>query len=282
MNFKTAKILIARHEIHDYVLKLWKTELFRNLHYYGICSRPDRQHNFVSSIVERFADMPRFFFDMTDKVNEHAHFSTWWGGIPHREYDNPYIHDLYLIHEMAHAGEMVYLEGMNFDNFLRKMTDNELHASVVSEIQVYLEIPKLRKLSFKHPIYADRFLEDERFMRRYRIDKERAFEEMKVRRRNTMMDTNATDTADKWIHRFYNQNAAWGAVWAHNYNKVEAAMARLREHSYINREAAMKAFMVWLAQNTTHYEVPFYREAQAFAGVYWANRGHYDDAMKEI
>lgn len=277
MNFKNASILVSRSEIHQYVLGLWKTELFRNLHLDGLGGVGP--NNFISILVDRFADMPRFFFDMTDKTNEHAHFSTWWGGIPHREYDNPYIHDLYLVHEMSHAGEMVYLEGMNFDNFLRKMTDNELHASVVSEVQVYLEIPELRKLTFPFPIYADRFLKDDKFVRRYHVDKARAFEEMKVRRRNTMMCNNPKNVADFWIHRFYNQNAAWGACWAQSYDKIETAMSNLREHSYHDRNEAMKAFMFWLSQQTTN-DVPFLREAQAFAGVYWANRGHYDDAMK--
>ena len=40
------------------------------------------------------------------------------------------------------------------------MEDNELKASVCSEIRVYFELPDLRDLAFAHPIYADRFLSD--------------------------------------------------------------------------------------------------------------------------
>jgi hypothetical protein len=113
---------------------------------------------------------------------------------------------------MAHAGSMVYMPYMTFENFLRKMTDNELHASVVSEVQVYLEIPELRKLSFPHAIYADKFLNDAGFVRRYKQDPRMGFEELKVMRRDTMMNPVPTSVSDFWIHRFYTQNAAWGSV----------------------------------------------------------------------
>jgi len=278
MNFETVKLLHTSDAVHDYVEDLWKTDIFRFLHKRG------RPGQFVFDIVDQFAKLPRFFFEMTDKKLEHAHFSTWWGGIPYREYDNPYIHDLYLIHEFAHAGTMVYLPDMNYENFLREMTDNELYASVVSEIQVYFEIPELRELSFNHPIYADRFLQDKDFMRRYQYDKRSAFREMKVRRRNTMMNSNADNVTDFWIHRFYNQNAAWGACWAHNFNKVEKAMAFLRDKSLnatdAQRADALTVFIHWLENQSTN-NIPFLREAEAFAGIYWGNRGHYDDQINK-
>lgn len=270
MNFDTFKVCSTPAEVHRQVNRMWKTAFFSAQH---------RGGGFVTDIVERFADMPRFFFEMSDPHNEYAHFSTWWGGIPFRKYDNPYIHDLYLIHEMSHAGEMVYVPHMTFENFLRKMTDNELHASVVSEVQIYFEIPGLRKLTFPHTIYADRFLEDKAFVERYKKDKNRGFEEMKIRRRNTMMDTKPSSTADFWIHRFYNQNAAWGACWAQSYDDVEIAMAKLRDGVHNgDSEAAMTRFLLWLHTKTTN-DIPFEVEAKAFAGVYWANRAHYDKNM---
>lgn len=289
MDFASAKILYTRDEIHTYVYSLWKTDLFRKAHSAittvenGVEFVSVERNRFIYTIVDRFADLPRFFFSMTDRMNEHAHFSTWWGGIPYRAYSNPYIHDLYLIHEMAHAGEMVYVSGMNFDNFLRKMTDNELYASCVSEVQAYLELPELREKSFQHPIYADKFLNDADFVKRYHADPRRTFEEIKVVRRNTMMNANASNVTDLWIHRFYNQNAAWGACWAHSYNHVEQAMVNLRNSSRRDRKVAMNIFMKWLDMWTDKgTQVPFFTEAKAFAGVYWANREHYDKAVVSI
>lgn len=288
MRISNLKRLYSRQEIHGFIFHNWKTKLFRDLHAEGFKSGSFGQPvNFVTKIVEDFAKLPRFTFEMTSPELEWAHFSTWWGGIPSREYDNPYIHDLYWIHEMSHAGNMVYVPGMNLENFTRKMTDNELHASVVSEVQVYFEIPQLRNESFKHEIYADRFLDDDDFADRYKADPLLGFEEMKVRRRDTMMDPNPKNIADFWIHRFYTQNAAWAACWAQNYNKVETAMANLRNMILnpaklnVGRQEAFDSFLDDFLKANTKTSIPFLREAEAFSGVYWANRGHYDDAMKK-
>ena len=91
---------------------------------------------------------------------ERAHFCSWWGVTMNRTYDNPAIEDLYRLHEMFHAAFMPYFPGIGFDAFHRKMEDNELKASVCSEIRVYFELPHLREIAFPHPIYADRFLSD--------------------------------------------------------------------------------------------------------------------------
>jgi hypothetical protein len=292
---KNVTRLYSKEQIHDYVMSIWKTDLFRHAHEHGLSEAKDYRdggtHNFVSSIVDKFANLPRFAFDMTDDRIERAHFSTWWGGISHRTYDNPYIHDLYWIHEMAHAGMMVYMRDMTFENFLRKMTDNELHASVVSEVQIYFEMPELRQLSFPQEIYADRFLRDAGLRTRYAVEPELTFEEFKVRRRDTMMDPNPKNVPDFWINRFYTQNAAWGACWAHSFKKVETAMSILRENTVtydasVNKNQVRRRCLdtlidAFLADNTTD-GIPFKREAEAFAGIYWANRGHYDDAMNTM
>src|SRR5690242_7667540 len=113
---KNVKRLYTKKQIHEFILGIWKTDLFRNLHKAGLDDSwpaliKGSPHNFVSRIVEDFAALPRFSVEMSDERMEWAHFSTWWGGIPLRKYDNPYIHDLYWIHEMAHAGNMVFMPG---------------------------------------------------------------------------------------------------------------------------------------------------------------------------
>src|SRR4029453_8621088 len=60
------------------------------------------------------------------------------------DYANPVIADLYLVHELYHAGTMPYIPGMGRPAFDEKMVRNELEASVLSEIQVYFEMPDLR------------------------------------------------------------------------------------------------------------------------------------------
>ena len=88
---------------------------------------------------------------------ERAHFSAPAGVTINRAYDNPSDPGLYRLHEMFHAAFMPDFPGIGFDAFHRKMEDNELKASVCSEIRVYFELPHLREQAFAHPIHADRY-----------------------------------------------------------------------------------------------------------------------------
>ena len=145
---KKPEILVEAQDIHDYMRKLWRSDLFQQSHDNG---------GLVHQAVEQFAALPRFFF-WPSSDDENPHFSAWWGGIQMRDYDNPVIHDLYYFHEIWHAGTMAYMAGMEFENFARKMIDNELEASVMSEMAIYCEMPELRKQAFPYEIFVDRFL----------------------------------------------------------------------------------------------------------------------------
>ena len=144
-------------DVEDFVRGLWKTDIFRESH---------EQGGFVANIVRPFATLPCFFFEASDDT-EKAHFSTWWRGMQLREYDNDYVHDLYWLHEMFHGGDMIYAKGLSHDAFKRKMQDNELGASVCSEIEAYFRLPDLREHSFGQEIFADRFLKNPEIQKRW-------------------------------------------------------------------------------------------------------------------
>lgn len=271
---KNITVLIERDDIHKGVRALWRTPQFRDSH---------DNKGYIFNVVDRYAAMPRFFFEMSDPYNEKAHFSAWWGGIPHRSYDNGAVHDLYWLHEMVHAGEMPYVAGLEFPNFKQKMIDNELTASVRSEIQAYFEMPGLRDCSFPHDVFADRFLRDPKWHERWKREPRGVVEALMFHRRNVMTGGhNSKDPVEYWIAKFAHQNDAWAAIWSFRYDEVESAMARLREECHaIDRGPAMKNFMDWLQspEITRGTDTPFPAEAKAFAGVYWLNRGAYDEAV---
>ena len=133
---KNLVVLTDAKEIHTHVHGLWRSAPIRASHAEG---------GFIHDIVEQFASLPRLFCDSTDDRLERAHFCSWWGVTMNRAYDNPAIEDLYRLHEMFHAAFMPYFPGIGFDAFHRKMEDNELKASVCSEIRVYFELPHLRE-----------------------------------------------------------------------------------------------------------------------------------------
>ena len=237
-------------------------------------------------MFDRFADLPRFFFDANEEAEvdgypiETGHFSSWWGGMQRRTYNNDAISDLYFIHEMQHTGSMVYIADLQFEAFKEKMFRNELEASVCSEIRAYFEMPTLREKSFSQEIFADRFLNNPYYQVRWKNDPARLIEEFKLLRRNVMVSQNSNDLMEKWIHNFSTQNDAWAGFWYHRYNQVEKAMIRLRDEcETIGRKSAMDNFMSWLTspEITSGTSIPFYREARGFGGMYANNKKAYDE-----
>jgi len=56
-------------------------------------------YGYVRHWVSRVAQLPRAFFEMDRPEIEHAHFTSMFNAIHARQYDNPYVHDLFVLHE---------------------------------------------------------------------------------------------------------------------------------------------------------------------------------------
>lgn len=270
---KNVNVIVESADIVNHVKGLWKTDLFRNAH---------ANNKFVSDVVDKFAEYPKFFFDASDSKMEMAHFSAWWGGIQNRHYDNPIIHDLYLFHEMYHAGTMIYAKDLTFTNFVRKMQDNELDASTLSEILAYFEMPELRAQSFRHEIFVDRFLQSEDFQTKWSYAPERTAQELRLYRRDAMENTNPKDDVEYWIYQFSFQNTIWANVWRLTYNEIETRMATMQlECATVGKHQAMDNLISWLTSDkiTKGTDIPFPLEAEEFAATYWSNKKRYADVF---
>lgn len=276
--------IVQREDIHRFVFDLWKTDLFKRSHG-SFISNPHAENGFVGRVVDQFAYLPRFFGETSNDQLERSHFSTWWGVIMLRDdYDNPYIHDLYLLHEMYHAGTMPYVPGIGKEAFDEKMQRNELEASVMSEILVYFEMPELRALSFPYPIYADRYLDDPRMVALWKSNRVVARETIRAQRRNVMVSKpeNEMDTTERWIRRFAEQNAVYSITWGHRYPEIEQRMADFQVAALKDRNAAMKEHRDWIMTEARRDKVdgiPFRQEAVLFAPFYWANKARYSEEM---
>jgi hypothetical protein len=273
---KDIVLLIEKKHVEDFVRSIWKTAMFRSLQ--------DVDGSPVNETVRDFARLPRIFFEMSDPRAERAHFSAWWGAIPFRQYDNDVVHDLYLLHEMKHAGTMRYVPGVCYESWKGSMTDNELMASVLSEVEIYFHLG-IRELSFPHAIYADEFLGDEGFLAVLKDDRSHARDLIRLRRRDVMLNDAASKGNDVryWIHRFNAQNDAWAAIWSHRYDEVNVAMHEITLLSIAGkRNAAAEKLKTWLTgeHTTLGTGIPFPEEANAFAGVYWASRSLYERTFK--
>ena len=81
---------------------------------------------------------------------EHSHFAPWFGAMHYRSYANPYVHDLFVFHELAHAASLAddYDGAYTFQQWAQRLYDNELRVALESECLIYWEIPGLRRHTF--------------------------------------------------------------------------------------------------------------------------------------
>jgi hypothetical protein len=271
-------------EIQDYVMDLWSDGPIRRNHAEG---------GMVHEIVQRFAQVPRIFFEASDQRLEWTHFSPWWGAIQIADYENPTIRDLRYLHEFFHSATMPYARGMNLATMAARNAQNEREASTFSEIAIYLEIPELRQLSFDHEIFADRFLftrprivRDDDLFERWRRQRDVVFQELLYARLNVVMaedhEVDPNDPQIVWLRRYPEQGDIWNRVWAERHRLVDDAMVTLRERcSSIGPVEAGKRHLDWMmsdeiADGTC---IPFRREAAAFRDTFDALIAHYDEAM---
>ena len=275
---KIVDLIESRADIHDYVASLWKTDAFRESHKKG---------GFVHGVVDQFSIMPRLFCETTNDRLERAHFSTWWNGMMKRDdYTNPTVADLYWLHEMNHAGTMVYVPNIGRTAYDEKMERNELESSALSEIQIYFEMPDLRAASFNHPIYADRFLQNPDMQELWKADKVAAIETIRMMRRDVMVSKpeHELDLTERWIRKFTLQNRVYSDTWADRYKEVENHMYEFRIAAIANRHDALLMHRDWLETEAGKDKVdhiPFREEAELSTAFYWKNKRNYSRDMEE-
>ena len=273
---KAVAALASRRQIHDSVHALWRTDLFRRSH--------DDAGGFVRAIIDRFAALPRLFYDMSEPEIEASHFSVWFNAIARRPwYDNDAVSDLYYLHEFKHAAGMTYQDGMPWNRWFTKMVSNEFEASFCTEVQAYFELPGLRERSFPFDIWADRFLGDEAIRARWATcngeDDAAAAEfwaPLRARRKQVMVEPDPFDFIELQIRAYVEQNLEWVRIWQRSFPLVESQMSGFVDAVARGADwsTLLQSHQAWLAVRSAA-GVPFRREAEEFARIYHANKARY-------
>lgn len=284
MKFDTIVSLVTREEVLAYVRGLFRTE--------EVLASFDDPNGYVRAIVEKFADLPRIFFEMSNPALESSHFTTWFGAMALRHYESDGISDVYYLHEIYHAATMTYEREMPWNRWFTKMGLNELEAALHSEVIVYKMLPGLREKTFHHEIWADRFMESVFLprdgMQRGRLaDVNDCYESLFNERRRVMVSPNPYDFLELQIAMYGRQNLHWASIWKKNYNIVETHMVNFSDLAKTNRSKALKMHRDWLwrmATGMTHTvseveEIPFYNEALEFAEAASANKAIYGNHL---
>lgn len=275
--------MVTRQDLPDYVLDLWSTEEFR---------ASQKSGGYIADLVRLLAKKPLVFFQMTNPDVEWSHFTTWMGAIAHREYANPYIQDLYYLHEFWHAATMTYDAEASFATWFRKMTENETHASTHSEAFVYfvMQAQDLRAKTFDFDLWVDRYLGDVESLlssatlsggclqaKIPRVPKEdnamqRIYPALLKQRVEVMKTRDPFDLCALQIYFYAQQNVQWSNVWSTRWREVERHMQHYHQQLDSGEELEATLLEQHVAWLTRGGEIPFPAEAWHFHAISKQNK----------
>lgn len=154
-----------------------------------------------------------------------GHFLSYYGCTPRRFYKIRTIEDLMWIHEVRHTHSWTVWGKQTsptlldqhteetWDDWSHRMIASELDAAIMSEVMPHLVIPGVREASFKHPIWADRFLRRKKLMKRVK-DGEISFKKLyKMVRKERLRVLRGKPEFDDYVERqiggYYAINHDW-------------------------------------------------------------------------
>lgn len=246
---KNLKVLKSPQEINDFIYNLWATDEFKQSH--------KEKDGYINKLVEKFSAYPRFFAEMTDQTVEWAQFYSYFNILIHRSYFNKTIQDLYYLHEIIHISTMLYSKDLDFNFWKSKMIDNEMCASVESEVLVYNQL-SIRNKSFNFEIWADtlpkELLDNRENLIQHRLDR------MK----------HPTNKVELTLNKYYTNNQVWAEIWKSRYNQVEIALSNFYQKCLTDNNEAVECLKNFIEHNLDK-EVLFRKEAEEFSKIYLNN-----------
>lgn len=219
--------LETQPERETFFYSLWKTELFKHASH--------DENSLVGSLIKEYRKYPRYYYQMQDQVVERAAFTSWYNVLSLKNYNNSYIHDLYLLHELTHICSMPYNFELSFEEWQSKMRENEVWASLVSEVFIYFELPSLRENSFNHPIWVDMFLNKEEFKGLPMKDLYYSF--LPIRLKAYVEPKN---DLEKELGKYKQFSFLYYNTWKDFYLEVEKAVVNLKNN---NQEKEFESFL---------------------------------------
>ncbi len=187
--------------------------------------------------------------------------------IQHREYDNPYIHDLHWLHELYHFSTMKYDGNQSFSDWHMKMCLNEADAALTSEAYIYDLIPGLREKTFGFEIWYDRFSKKKpqyAILHMSKVDfdfqKTALYASLYDLRQKAIRNPNPFDFQQMQIAIYARQNFEWSLTWQKSWREVETHMSQYYQWNDIDFH------LDWVYAHMTN-EIPFYNEAVVFRKI---------------
>ncbi|MEY4723639.1 MAG: hypothetical protein RLZZ324_1152 [Candidatus Parcubacteria bacterium] len=217
------------------------------------------------------------FVWVTSKKLTSGHFGTYFGASELRKYANPYIQDLYWLHELTHIRTYAYIARHDYLPWTEAMFLSEMESSLTSECFAYLNIPGLRDKTFQHPIWADRFMTPavRQDASRFHNGIRDLSDKMRAARRRVINDPDPADFLEQQIANYGRQNWAWYRIW----RKPAGIASDLRKPAYLvvedhmsmsDRDERHQDWLESVSLRTTQLGdvMPFARQAAEFKAIY--------------
>lgn len=233
--------IVKPKEVNSFIFNLWKTLEFKLEH--------KNPKGFLQPYLKTMTEHPRFFCQMSDVYTERAHFTPWFNIITLRDYENDYIHDLYLLHEIIHLTTLNYIN-QSWTLWRKKMFDNEMFTSLITEVEIYKLMP-IRSKSFNHIIWADEISYS-------------SFEELISLRQKAILLPQSE--CEHQISKYSKNNELWAEIWKTNFQLVETHMQEFYNNHCEDTQINLQ--LDWIKKHSSN-NIIFEKEAQLFAPIYW-------------
>lgn len=238
---------IEPSEMEQFFASFWKSEEFIDL---------QKNHKFFNDFMNKLKKSPVFFFDISNEKGKY-HLSSHIRFIARRDYENKYINDLYYFHELLHCAEFEPSQDNDYSMWKEKLNNNELYASIVSEVLIYYMKPEMIGKTF-NPLWAERFYNEDKNSDEKGVyslfEKHTNFDSMSFndieqwpesvqkiyKRRNELRliynEDDVVDEAEKFIVRYNKARIKWIEKWKPHYLKIDSLLSLLHDKKISTNE----------------------------------------------
>ncbi|MBI2056522.1 MAG: hypothetical protein HYT37_04070 [Candidatus Sungbacteria bacterium] len=219
---------------------------------------------------------------LTNAVLPPGHFGSYFECTSRRSgvYANPYIHDLYILHELLHIHEFRqsgYSPAWSWLDWALYINTIEFEVAIMTDCMIYFIIPGLREKTFSHEIWVDEYLgllgkPIQYITARIREERFKAYNNPDPR-----------NILAQQIRAYAEQNMKWCQIWAkpvgYGPYAEKPAFRVVEEHR--PRIAFLQHHIRWLAdvsepKSGTPFVgldgIPFARQAEKFQKVFEENK----------
>jgi NAD(P)-dependent dehydrogenase (short-subunit alcohol dehydrogenase family) len=243
-----------------------------------IISSLHNNNSIVNNVINNVSIAPLTVFKQNKNSINRLNHTSWFRSLSLRDedYSDKVRGDLYLIHELAHISTMSYGYYPNFQEWKSKMMHNEQIVSLLTESQMFFDVPNLRENIDVDTIWVDRYLSNQCNLQKNICNHDlykknpHLFQKLLLKHFNSINidDLNSTDIPKKRTAKYILSDSEWCDIWRNDYQTVEYHMQKFYELAISNKGSeASKMHIEWLDKFTTE-GVPFYDNATKFYQYY--------------